>query len=144
MGTPLTATTGIYVIEVSHGVIKIGMSADTDRRISTHLRNARGLGADPYRHAVVECPSELLREAEKAAHAAARAIGGTAQARTPEVFCDVFYNPALAAVRVAVTGVIEHAEALARLRALDDRHLDSLLTGSHPDVATVTRRAVRA
>lgn len=138
--TSMIANAGIYVIEVSHGVVKVGQSADTDRRISTHLRNARGLGADPYRHAVIPCPPELLREAEKAAHTAVHNIGGNAQARTPEVFTGVYYNPVLNTVRDAVNDVVEHANARARIKAMNPAQLDVLLAGTHPDVALVVRR----
>jgi hypothetical protein len=131
---------GIYVIEVQHGVVKVGLSADTDRRIGTHLRNARGLGADPYRWHTITCPATLLREAEKAAHTAVRALGGHPQARTPEVFTGVYYNPALQAVQDAVTAVVEHAAALEWVRTRTVVELDDALAGAHPNVAVVVRR----
>lgn len=142
--TSVEATSGIYVIEVQHGVVKVGLSGDTDRRISTHLRNARGLGADPYRWHVVPCPEGLLRPAERAAHAAVRGVGGSPQARTPEVFSGVYYNAALVAVQAAVGGVAETAAALDRLRALEPFRFDGLLSGLPADVALVVAAAVQA
>lgn len=135
----MQATSGIYVIEVSHGVVKVGMSGDTDRRIATHLRNARGLGADPYRWLVIDCPTHLLRDAERAAHAAVRGIGGQAQARTPEVFTDVYFNPAWAAVNTAVDRVVKTEAALNRLRALPADELNEILVQVPTDVALVCR-----
>lgn len=142
MAAPLTTTPGIYVIEVRHGVVKVGLSGDTDRRIATHLRNARGLGADPYRWQVIPCPEQLLRPAERAAHRAVTGMGGTAQARTPEVFADVYYNPVLDQVRGTVQDVIEHAAAVERLRAMSAANLALTLFDAHPDVAIVARFAL--
>jgi hypothetical protein len=140
--TTFEPTAGIYVIEVSHGVVKVGLSADTDRRIATHLRNARGLGADPYRWHVIPCPADVLREAERAAHTAVRAAGGSAQARTPEVFTGVYYTPALAAAQAAVEQVVARAAALSRLRALSPAELDRELRYCSADVAVVVRHLV--
>lgn len=106
---------GIYVIEISTGVIKVGLSEDTDRRIATHIRNARGLGADPYRYEVVSCPEDLLRYAERAAHKVTRRLGGVAQPHTPEVFTGVYFNQVLLAVMRAVELTLEYEAALDRL-----------------------------
>jgi len=141
--TTMVAVPGIYVIEVQHGVVKVGLSGDTERRISTHLRNARGLGADPYRWLVIDCPNHLLREAERAAHAAVRGIGGTPQARTPEVFTDVYFNPAWEAARGAVAVVVETDAALARLRALDVSRFEQLMVTLPGDVALVVASVVQ-
>lgn len=110
-----TAVSGIYVIEISIGVIKVGLSEDTDRRIATHIRNARGLGADPYRFEVVRCPEDLLRHAERAAHKVTRGLGGVVQSHTPEVFTGVYFNPVLLAVMRAVELTLEYEAALEAL-----------------------------
>lgn len=96
------AKPGLYVIEISLGVIKVGLSEDTDRRIATHIRNARGLGADPYRYEPVPCAEHLLRLAETTAHRVVRSMGGIAQAHTPEVFTGVYFNDVLLKVMAVV------------------------------------------
>ena len=142
--TTFEPTSGIYVLEVQLGVIKVGLSGDTDRRIGTHLRNARSIGADPYRWQVVPCPAALLRDAERAAHAAVLKLGGQPQARTPEVFGSVYYNDVLSTVQMAVSEVVEYAAALDRLRALPVTELEHSLRHSPDDIAFVVRRLVSA
>jgi hypothetical protein len=93
---------GLYVIEISLGVIKVGLSEDTDRRIQTHIRHARGLGADPYRYEPVPCAQHLLRLAESTAHRVVRNMGGVAQTHTPEVFSGVYFNDVLLKVMAVV------------------------------------------
>jgi hypothetical protein len=113
--TRQAAKPGLYVIEISLGVIKVGLSEDTDRRIATHIRNARGLGADPYRYESIPCAEHLLRLAESTAHRVVRAMGGIAQAHTPEVFTGVYFNPVLLKVMSVVDLVNYFDDAVDRL-----------------------------
>lgn len=143
MPSELTANPGVYVIEVRQGLVKVGRSQDTDTRIRTHLRNARSIGADPYRYKVIPVPVELLVVAEREAHAAVRALGGSSSARADEVFAEVYYNPALAAVQGAVDALLDYARAKAWLAGLSDAELEREMGNAADDVKLVLRRLVR-
>lgn len=134
------ASPGIYVIEMSHGLVKVGRSQDTDTRIKTHLRNARSVGHDPYRYKVLPVPDELLVVAEREAHAAVRAAGGVASARANEVFSGVYYNPALMVAQRAVGELLEYAAAKARLVELSSLDLEREMGNAADDVKVVVRR----
>ncbi len=133
---------GIYVIEVQRGVIKVGMSKDTDARIATHLRNARGLGQDPYRYTAIEVPAELLRSVERRCHAAMLASGAEAAPRSPEVFSGTNFSLATAIVKSECEDCVEYEEAMGRLGLLGSAALEESLGSAARDVRLVVRRLV--
>jgi len=133
---------GVYVIELAPGSIKVGRSGNVDKRLETHLRHARGHGLDPYRWDAFVVEPQLLVQAERECHQAITASGGTAAPHSPEVFSGVFYTPTRELVERTIADINDHAEALARLRALDPPALDMLLAGVPRDVNIVLRRAL--
>jgi hypothetical protein len=132
------ATPGIYVIELTPHQIKVGLSKDTDKRLATHLRNARGLGHDPYRYRAFEVPEHLLRLTEKKAHKAILIAGGVSAPRSPEVFTGVYYNPVLSLVERVCLDICEYESAIERLAALSPVELSRALGNASHDVRTVT------
>lgn len=133
---------GIYVIELAHGSIKVGRSGNVEKRLATHLRHARGHGLDPYRFDSFPVEPHLLNQAERECHQAVAAAGGAAAPHSPEVFSGVYYSPVRDLVQRTVTDINEHAAALARLRALDPPALDMVLAGVPRDVNLVLRWAL--
>lgn len=98
-------TSGIYVIQMSEDLVKVGRSEDMESRCRQHLRNARSVGLSPGSPVHVACSKGNLVRAERESHRRVRESGGVRSGGSPEVFSGVPLDVAVRAARGAVESV---------------------------------------